>query len=59
MLKEKAALLQKHDSESFVKKFRNRIAETIKSKRETRETFSDSEKPFPLGPSYPRRLSEG
>ena len=30
MLKEKAALLQKHDNELFGKKFRNHIADTIK-----------------------------
>ena len=59
MLKEKAALLQKHDSELFGKKFRNHIADTIKSKRETREIFTDSKKPFPWSPSYPPRRSEG
>ena len=58
MLKEKAALLQKHDSELFGKKFRNHTAGTIKSKRETRETFTDSKKPFPWSPSYPPRRSE-
>ena len=36
MLKEKAALLHKHDSELFGKKFKNHIPDTIKSKRETR-----------------------
>ena len=59
MLKEKAALLQKHDSELFGKKFRNHIADTIKSKRETREILTDSKKPFPWSPSYPPRRSEG
>ena len=44
MLKEKAALLQKHDTELFGKKFRNHIADTIKSKRETREILTDSKK---------------
>ena len=44
MLKEKVALLQKHDSEFFEKKFRNHIADTIKSKTETREIFTDSKK---------------
>ena len=53
MLKEKAALLQKHDSELFGKKFRNHIADTIKSKRETREIFTESRKPFPWSSSYP------
>ena len=47
MLKEKAALLQKHDNELFGKKFRNHIADTIKSKRETREIFTESKKRFP------------
>ena len=59
MLKEKAALLQKHDRELFGKKFRNHIADTIKSKRETREIFTESKKPFPWSPSYPPRRSEG
>ena len=59
MLKEKAALLQKHDSELFGKKFRNHIADTIKSKRETREIFTESRKPFLWSPSYPPRRSEG
>ena len=55
MLKEKTALLQKHGSELFGKKFRNHIADTMKSKRETREIFTDSKKPFPWSPSYPPR----
>ena len=59
MLKEKAALLQKHDSELFGKKFRNHIADTIKSKRETGEIFTNSKNPFPWSPSYPPRRSEG
>ena len=59
MLKEKAALLQKHDSELFGKRFRSHIADTIKSKRETREIFTDSKIPFPWSPSYPSRRSEG
>ena len=58
MLKEKAALLQKHDSELFGKKFRNHIANTIKSKRETREIFTNSKKSFPWNPSYPPIRSE-
>ena len=57
MLKEKAALLQKHDSELFGKKFWNHIADTIKSKRKTREIFTGSKKPFPWSPSYPPRRS--
>ena len=58
-VKEKIALLQKHDSELFGKKFRNHIAHTIKSKRETREIFTDSKKPLPRSPLYPPRRSEG
>ena len=53
MLKEKVALVQKHDSELFGKKFRNHLADTIRSKRETREIITDSKKPFPWSPSYP------
>ena len=59
MLNEKAALLQKHDAEFFRKKVRNHNADTIKSKRETREIFTDSKKSFPWSPSYPLRRSEG
>ena len=47
MLKEKAALLQKNDSDLFRKKFRDHIVDTTKSKRETKEIFADSKKPFP------------
>ena len=54
-----STLTEKYDSELFGKKFRNHIADTIKSKRETRETFTDSEKSFPCGPEYPLRWSEG
>ena len=42
MLIEKAALLEKHDSELFGKKFRNRIVDTIKSKRERRSSQSQN-----------------
>ena len=61
MLKEKASLLQKHDEELFGKKFRNHIADTMKSKKQTREIFveRDSKKPFPYSPSQPPRRSEG
>ena len=59
MLKEKIALLQKPDRELFEKKFRNHIADTIKSKRKTREIFTDSKKLFSWSPSYPPRRSEG
>ena len=56
-LKEKAVLLQKHDSKQFAKKI-GIIDNTIKSKRETREIFTGSQKPFPQIPSYPSRRSE-
>ena len=59
MLKEKVALLQKHDREFFRKKVRNHNAGTIKSKREAREIFTDSKKSFQWSPSYPPRRSEG
>ena len=59
MLKEKAALLQKHDSDLFRKKFRDHIVDTTKSKREAKEIFTDSKKPFPWSPSYPPRRSKG
>ena len=59
MLKETAALLQKHDTEMSGKKLRNHIADTIKSKREAREIFTDSKQPYPWRPSYPPRRSEG
>ena len=59
MLKEKVVLLQKHDSEFFEKKFRNHIADTIKSKTETREIFTDSKKLFQWKPSHPPSQSEG
>ena len=59
VLKEKVALLQKHDSELFGKKFRDHHADTIKSKRETNEIFADSKELFPWIPSYPSRRSEG
>ena len=55
MLKETAALLQKHDTELSGKKLRNHIVDTIKSKREAREIFTDSKKPYPWRPSYPPR----
>ena len=59
LLKEKAPLLQKYYSELLGKKFRNHIADTIKSKREAREIFTDSKKPFSWSPSYPPRRTEG
>ena len=54
MLKEKSALLQEHDSDLFGKKFRCHIADTIKSKRETREIFTESRTSFPWSPSIHR-----
>ena len=39
MLKEKVSLLQKHDEYLFGKKLRNHIADTIKSKKQTKEIF--------------------
>ena len=56
MLKEKEGLLQKHDSEFFEKKFRNHIADTIKSKRETREIFIDSKKALSVEPLIPTEM---
>ena len=50
MLKEKVALLQKHESELFGKKFRNHITDTMKSKREAREIFTDSKKALSVEP---------
>ena len=59
MLREKAALLQKHDSELFGKTFRNHIVDTITSKREAREIFTDSKKLFLWISLYPPKRSEG
>ena len=46
MLKEKASLLQRHDEHLFGKKFRNHIADTIKSKKQTKKIFIEHIKPF-------------
>ena len=59
ILKEKAALLQKCDSELLEKKITNHIADTIISGRKPRKIFTDSKKPFPWSPSYPPRQSDG
>ena len=50
MLKEKASLLQKHDEYLFGEKFRNHIADSIKSKKQTKEIFIEHEKPFSFSP---------
>ena len=54
----KTVLLEKHDSELLRKKFRNHIADTIKSKKDTKVFFTDSKKSFPWSPSYLPRLTE-
>ena len=46
VLKEKASLLQKHDEYLFGKKFRNHVADTIKSKKQTKEFLIEHKKPF-------------
>ena len=38
-IKKKTVLLEKHDSELLRKKFRNHIADTIKSNKETKVFF--------------------
>ena len=55
MLKEKASLLQKHEEYLFGKKFRNHIADTIKSKKQTKEIFIEHKKPFSFSPSHAPR----
>ena len=59
MLKEKASLLQKHDEHLFGKKFRNHIADTIKSKKQTNEIFVEHKKPFSFSPSHAPGTYEG
>ena len=51
--------MQKHDEYLFAKKFRNHIAGTIKSKKQTKEIFIEHKKPFSFSPSYAPRKSEG
>ena len=58
ILKEKASLLQKHDEYLFGKKFRNHIADTIKSKKQTKEIFIEHKKPFSFSPSHAPRKCE-
>ena len=57
MLK-KASLLQKHEEYLLGKKFRNHIADTIKSKRQTKEIFIKNKKPFSFSPSHSPRKCE-
>ena len=59
MLKEKASLLQKHDEYLFRKKLRNHIADTIKSKKQTKEIFIKHKNPFSFSPSHVPRKCEG
>ena len=59
VLKEKASLLQKHDEYLFGKKFRNHIADTIKTKKQTKETFIEHKKPFSFSPLHAPRKCEG
>ena len=59
MLKEKELLLQKHGKYLFGKKFRNRIADTIKSKKQTKDIFLEHRKPFSFSPSHAPRKCEG
>ena len=59
MLKEKASLLQKHDEYLFGKTFSNHIADTIKSKKQTKEIFIEHKKPFSFSPSHPMRKCKG
>ena len=58
MLKEKVSLLQKHDEYLFGKKLRNHIADTIKSKKQTKEIFVEPKKPFLFSPSHAPRKCE-
>ena len=59
MLKEKASYLQKHDEYLFGKKFRNHIADTIKSKKQTKEILIKHKNPFLFSPSDAPRKCEG
>ena len=59
MLKEKASLLEKHDKHLFEKKFRNHIADTIKSKKQTKKIFIEHKKSFSFSPSHTPTQCEG
>ena len=52
MLKERASLLQKYDEYLFGKKFRNHIADNIKSKKQTKEIFIEYKNPFSFSPPH-------
>ena len=57
-LTEKASLLQKHDEYQFGNKFRNHIADTIKSKKQTKEVFIEHKKYFSFSLSHAPRKCE-
>ena len=59
MLKENASLLQKHDEYLFGKKFRNHIADTIKSTKQTKEILIKYKKLFSFSYSHAPRKCEG
>ena len=59
ILKEKGSLLQKHDECPCGKKFKNHIADTIKSKKQTKDIFIEQKKPFSFSPSHTPRKCEG
>ena len=59
MLKEKASFLQKHNGYLFGKKFKNHIADTIKSKKQTKQIFIEHKKPLSFRPSHAPRKCEG
>ena len=56
MFKEKITLLEK-PTDIFSKKFKNHIADTIKSKKQTKEIFTEHKKPFLFHPSQATRKS--
>ena len=59
MLKEKVSLLQKHDEYLFGKKFKKHIADTIKSKKQTKKIFREHKKSFSFSLSHAPRKCEG
>ena len=56
MFKEKITILEK-PADIFSKKFRNHIVDTIKSKKQTKEIFTEHKKPFLFHPSQATRKS--
>ena len=58
MLKEKTSLLPKHDRYLFGKKFKNYIADTIKSKKQTKYIFIELKKHFSFSVSHSKRKCE-